>query len=119
MDEALLALEQRPALLGALFCDALGLDAPARMPDHRQEHRRHQRHLEELPPQLNSAECIEADRQRRHPHHEPEHDERSPHRPHPEAVQEREADPDEVKRDRLPARPREHRHVVQGSERDP
>ena len=62
VDESLLALEHRAALLRATLGDPLRLDAPARVPHHRQEHRRHQRHLEQLTPELDSVERVERDR---------------------------------------------------------
>ena len=48
VDEALLALEHRAALLGAPLGDPLRLDPPARVPDDGQEQQRHQRNPYEL-----------------------------------------------------------------------
>jgi hypothetical protein len=119
VDEALLALEHRAPLLGPAFGDPLSLDAPAGVPHHRQEHRGHQRHLEQLAPQLAPVERVERDRRGGRDHHAGEHDQRRASRPHPEAVDERQADPDEVERDRLPARPGDHRGVVDDREQKP
>ncbi len=74
VDEALLALEHRAPLLGQRLGDPGRLDPPARVPDHRQEHGRHQRHLEQLAPQLDALEGVEPDRHRRDRHDARQHD---------------------------------------------
>ena len=119
MDEALLALEHRASLLGAVLGDPHRINAPARVPDHGQKHGRHERDLEQLAPQLDARERVEHDRRARKDDHEAQNDERRPERPHAEAVEQREADPHEMERDRLPARPRDHRPVVDESEQHP
>ena len=65
VDEALLALEQRAALLGSGLGDRSASIAPAGVPDHREEQRRHQRDLEQLAPELDAAEGVEARSRRR------------------------------------------------------
>jgi len=112
VDEALLLLQQR---LGDAERD---LAAP-RVPDHREEHRRHQRHLEQLAPELDPFEGV-GENQRACPEEDHgEHERRRRRAPHTEAVEQRQADPDEVERDRLPARPDRHRRQVRGGEDAP
>ena len=62
VQKPLVALEQVGALLGERLDRRQGLGAATRMPDHGEEHRRHQRHLEELAPELQSVERIGEDR---------------------------------------------------------
>ena len=119
VEEPLLPLEQRGAHLG----DALNLcerRLPAlRVPDHGEEHRRHERHLEQLTPELDAGERVGHDaRARREDHHGKDGPHRS-RRPDADAVDEREGDPDEVERDRLPARPGDHRHEIRNREGRP
>ena len=52
VQEALLALEERSPLLSLELDGADRVLALPRMPHHRQEHRRHERHLEQLAPKL-------------------------------------------------------------------
>ena len=52
VEKALLTLEQRRALLGLTLDGTERVLSPPRVPHHREEHRRHQRHLEELAPEL-------------------------------------------------------------------
>ena len=118
--ELLLPLEQRRALLGLTpRPSASGVLAPARVPDHREEHRRHERHLEELAPLLVAAERVVHDQERRSKPRTTARTKPSAEAPDPEAVEQRQADPDEVERDRLPARPQGHRGEVGERERDP
>ena len=119
VEEPLLLGEQ----LGALGRFVLKLPdrvlAPARMPDHRQEHRRHQRYLEQLAPELLAVEGVAQDQRARRRNHEAEHDAGGARRPDPEAVDQGQADPDEVERDRLPARDEPHRDQVRHGEGEP
>ena len=84
------------------------LPAPC-VPHHREEHRRHERHLEELAPELDPLERVGEDRGARGDDDRAEHQRRRLRLPDAEAVDERQADPDEMERDRLPARPDDHR----------
>ena len=52
VQEALLPLQERRALLRLVLDDRERLLPPARVPHHREEHRRHQRDLEQLAPEL-------------------------------------------------------------------
>ena len=89
------------------------------VPHHREEHRRHERHLEELAPELDPLEGVGEDRRARGDEDRSEHERRHVRLPDAEAVQERQADPDEVERNRLPARPHDHRREVRRGEREP
>ena len=66
------------------------------MPDHRKEHRGHERHLEELAPELLAAEGVAQDQDAGRNDHEAEHEAGRPRLPDAEAVEEGQADPDEV-----------------------
>ena len=104
VQQTLLALEQ----LRTLACEPLHglkrrLPAPG-VPHHRDEHGRHERHLEQLAPELSALKGVVEDHDAGRRRHGREHDRRRAQAPHPEAVQDREAHPDEVERDRLPAR---------------
>ena len=119
VEEPLLALEQRCAgLRERLHLVHRRLTAP-RMPHHRHEHRAHQRHLEQLAPELDAVECVAEDARAGSEDDDGEHRERHGRRPDSEPVDDRQADPDEVERDRLPARPGDHRGEVGERERPP
>jgi hypothetical protein len=61
VEEPLLTLEQRrPHLRDALHLGE-GQLAPLRVPDHRKEHRGHERHLEQLAPELDPVEGVGED----------------------------------------------------------
>ena len=119
VEEPLLPLEQRRAYVR----DGLHLShrrlSPAGMPDHGEEHRRHERHLEELAPQLDALERVREDARTRRDDDRSEDDAGDAGAPDAEAVDDRQADPDEVERDRLPGRPRDHRHPVGDREEAP
>ena len=119
VEEALLLAEQIGALGRLALEPAERVLAAARMPDHREEHRGHERHLEQLAPELGPGEGVAEDQAARAGDHEPEHDARGRGSPDPEAVDEGQADPDEMERDRLPARPGCHRDEVRRSKREP
>jgi len=61
MEETLLPFEQGGALVGQLLERLQSLLAPAGMPNHGEEHGRHERHLEELACELRSAVDVEKD----------------------------------------------------------
>ena len=58
VEEALLPGEQRARSRRAPRSRSQRVLAPPRVPDHRQEHRRHQRHLEQLAPELVPCERV-------------------------------------------------------------
>ena len=106
--EAALALGD-PALL------VDGVLAPAHVPDHAEEHARHERDLG----QLGAVDRVAQHRDRRDRHHR-EQDARGLRvRPPAEAVEERDRDPDPVERDRLPLREDEHADRAGHAERAP
>ena len=87
VEEPLLPVEQRGALGRLVLArSATRVLAPARMPDHREEHRRHQRHLEQLAPELLAGEGVAQDQRARRRDHEAEHDAGRAPAPDPEAV---------------------------------
>ena len=103
-EEDLLPLERGGVLLGQRLGHAHRLLPPLRVEDHGEEHQRHQRHLGLLRPALAAGH----DRDQRHAagrdadEEDAEHRARAP--PDAEAVEDREADVDEVERDGLPTR---------------
>jgi hypothetical protein len=119
VEELLLAGDDRRALGGLALERACRLLVAPSVPDHRQEHERHQRHLEQFPPLLAARACVVEYQQ---PGDDAEHEQHSVgrlQRPDAEAVEHGEAGPDEVEWDRLPARPLRHGGEVQERERDP
>ena len=89
------------------------------MPHHREEHRRHERHFEKLAPELDPLEGVDKNRRAGRDEDRAEHERGHLRPPDAEAIEERQADPDEVERDRLPARPCDHYRDVRRGERDP
>ena len=110
---------QLGVLLGAQLGRAQRVLAPTGMPDHGEEHRGHQRHLEELAPKLDPVEGVHEDQSTRAGDHGRENDPRSVATPDAEAVNQGQADPYEVERDRLPVGPEAHCDEVGGRERSP
>ena len=119
VQKPLLAREQRGSGLGLLLHLAKrGLPAP-RVPDHREEHGRHERHLRQLARELRAHVDVPQDQRAGRDDHRAEHGQHRPDPPDAEAVQQRQADPDEVERDRLPRLPERHRDEVRGREETP
>ena len=119
MQKTFLALEQRRALRRLTLDDAERFLPPARVPHHREKHRRHQRHLEQLAPELIADERVLQDQRAGRRHDDAEGEVRGGDAPDPEPVHEGEADPDEVERDRLPTGPQAHGDEVRARERRP
>ncbi len=119
VEEPLLPGEQRRPALRQLLHRQHGLLPPPRMPDHREEHGRHERDLEQLAPGLRAVVDVDEDQLAGDDADGDEGDEGRAQPPDAEAVDEREADPDEVERDGLPGLPAEHREGVRRGEHDP
>ena len=119
LDESTLAFEQARVV----HRDALNLlggrQATPRVPHHRGEHRGHERHLGELIQLLPAPDDVLIDQRARGHHHEREDHHRWAGPPDAEPVQDRQAHPDEVERDRLPLRYERHRGEVREREEDP
>ena len=79
----------------------------------------HQRDLVELVHGLGAPVDVPADRGERGHHDHGEHPQRRPGRPDPEPVEQRQADPDEVERDRLPVREHQDGDQVHHGEQGP
>ena len=82
------------------------LAAPSRMPDHREKHRRDKRHLDELAqstrPSIASLRIVVPVAITTAAEHEPRYSQA----PYAEAIEQGQADPDDVERDSLPSRAR-------------
>jgi hypothetical protein len=119
LEELSLAFEQAPVR----FRDPLRLVqsglAPPGVPDHRDEHRRHERHLGQLVEGLESPADVEPDEGRGGQHDRSENGQRGSDVPHSEPVQQSEAHPDEMERHGLPVREEEHRCKVRDREQHP
>ena len=117
--ELLLPFEQPRAILRHRLGDTDRLLSPAGVPDHGEEHRGHERHLGQLAGQLRPAADVEHDHQPGRGADAGEDERRGHGTPDPEAVEQRQAHPDEVEGNRLPARPPDHGDDVGRRERDP
>ena len=102
LHEPLLPLEQAKVRHRDVFGLLHRRETSPRVPDHRQEHRRHQRDLGELVERGHVPPHVDPDQRARRHHHEGEDPQRGAGLPHPEAVEDGEAHPDEVERHRLP-----------------
>ena len=110
---------QLGVLLGAQLGHAQRVLTPSCMPDHGEEHRGHERHLEELAPELDPLEGVHEDQPAGTDDYGRENDRRPAAIPNAEAVDQGQADPHEVERDRFPVGPKAHRDEVGGRERSP
>jgi hypothetical protein len=108
----MLGLGEPPGLLGRR-------SSPLRVPHHREEHRRHQRDLGELVGTFVAASDRPGERGARDHHHDEQDEHRRAEAPQPDAVDEREADPHEVERDRLPVAELQDDRDVGGREQPP
>ena len=119
LDEPPLALEQAQVRVGDLLdLTRRGKAAPS-VPGHREEHRRHERHLGDLIERLEAARDVDPDGHSGRHHHRSQGPHRGPDVPHPEPIQKGQAHPDEVERHRLPIGQQEHGDQVEDGKGDP
>src|SRR4051795_2694172 len=101
MEETLLMLDEPCPVLGNGFSCAHRLLASSRVPDHREKHRAHQRNFGELPRYLRTVTHVLQDQDGSRCTDTDENDRGRQTPPDTKAVEQGEADPDEVERDRL------------------
>ena len=97
----------------------LGRLLAVHVPHHAPEHRRHQRDLGQLLRRLGTPVDVKADAGARRHHDDGQHPHGRPGGPVTKSVEQREADPDEVERDRLPVFEPEDRDQVEHREDRP
>jgi hypothetical protein len=119
LEELVLVVKQQRVLLADPARGRLGRLLAAHMPDHRHEDGRHQRHLGQFRQRLKAVDHVEPDAGRGGNHHGGEDPGSGLDRPGAESVDQGQAKPDDVKRDRLPARHPEHLDQVQRREDEP